>query len=172
MRWRPALLALLLLGLAGPARAWEDSSLGLRLPDPKGWEVRTGSEKGALVRYYAPPGPGPRPSLGLSARELGEVEVLTRDQVHEAVRTLAAELPKFELLASRATEVQGLPAHRLSFRAELSGHAFQASQVLLVRGGRLLVFTLTTPTDRHQELLPVLDRTVKGMRFDGAPAGP
>lgn len=162
LRW---LLLLLFLVPVSPAGAWEDPSLGLKVPDPQGWEVRAGAEKGALVRFYAPPGPGPRASLGISARELGEVQELTRDQVHEAVRTLAAELEKFELVASRPTEVQGRPAHRLCYKAVLGGHAFQATQVLVVRGGRLFVFTLATPVDRHGTLLPVLDRTLKGMEL-------
>lgn len=155
-----ALLALLLL--AAPASAWEGS--GVKLPDPQGWEAREG-EAGALVRFYAPKGPGPRASLGLSARDLGEVEDLTRDHVQEAVRTLAAQVEGFHLLGSRAEQVQGRPGHRLTYKAKLGGHAFRVTQVMLVRSGRLYVLTLATPDDAHAKCAPVLDKALAGLEI-------
>src|SRR5690606_1557852 len=53
LRHAMRLLVLLIL-LAAPAWGYENPDVGLRVPDPAGWEVRTSSEKGALVRYYAP----------------------------------------------------------------------------------------------------------------------
>ena len=161
------LLLLALLVPALPAGAWESSDLGLRLPDPAGWEVRPEPAPGDGVWYLAPPGPGPRPSLSL--RTCPVQEDLSRELVHEAVRTLAAQFSGFKLLASRPDQVQGLPAHRLAYQAAAEGYRFQATQVLWVRGGRLYLLTLAAPQDRHGALLPVLDRVLAGLEFTGEP---
>lgn len=155
-------LVLALLLLAAPAWAWEGS--GVKVPDPPGWERREG-EAGALVRFYAPKGPGPRASLGVSARDLGEVEDLTREHVHDAVRTLAAEVEGFHLLGSRPEQVQGRPGHRLAYKAKLGGHAFRVTQVMLVRTGRLYVLTLATPEDAHAKCAPVLEKALAGLEI-------
>ncbi len=156
------MLALLLA--TAPAHAWEDPDLGLRFPDPPGWELQASSEPGAGVSFYAPPGPGPRPSLGLRTCEVAED--LNRELVQEVIRSLAAELQGFKLLGSRPVEVQGMASQRLGYRAVLSEHQFQVTQVLWVRAGRLYVLTLTCPVDRHDSLLPVLERTLGGLQFD------
>lgn len=153
---------LVLLALAGPAWGWEGA--GVKLPDPQGWERREG-EAGALVRYYAPPGPGPRASLGLSAQDLGEVEELSKDLVQEAVRTLAAEVEGFHLLGSRPEQVQGRPGHRLVYKGKVGGHQFRVTQVMLVRTGRLYVLTLATPDDAHAKCQPVLDKALAGLEI-------
>ena len=162
MRCRFLFLLVLLLA-AAPAHAWEDPDLGLRFPDPPGWELQASVEPGAGVSFYAPPGPGPRPSLGLRTCEVGED--LSRDLVQDVVRQLASEIPAFKLLGSRPDEVRGLAAWRLGYRAGLSGHQFRATQVLWVRSGRLFVLTLTSPPDRHDSLLPVLERTLQQLDF-------
>lgn len=166
---RRLLLMLCLVFGALPAGAWENADLGVRVPDPPGWEVREDPNPRVLVRYHAPPGPGPRPSLWVHARET-QAE-LDRSLALEVVRALAARLEGFKLLGSRTTQVQGLPAHRLGYRAGLAGHEFQATQVFWVRDGRLYVVTLTGPLDRYSSLLPVLDRTLEEIEFfEPAPA--
>jgi len=160
---RPFVLMLCLVFWALPAGAWEDSDLGVRVPDPPGWEIREAPNPRVLVRFHGPPGPGPRPSLWVHARET-QTE-LDRSLALEVVRALAARLEGFKLLGSRTTQVQGLPAHRLGYRAGLAGHEFQATQVFWVRDGRLYVVTLTGPQDRYSSLLPVLDRTLEEMEF-------
>lgn len=160
-----AALWLAFLLLAAPAWAWEGE--GVKIPDPAGWERRVG-EPGALVRYYAPPGPGARASLGLSAQDLGEVEDLSRDVFQEAVRTLAAQVEGFQLVGSRAEQVHGNPGQRIVYRARMNGHRFRVAQVMLVRSGRLYVLTLATPEEAHAKFQPVLDKALKGLEITAA----
>lgn len=160
-------LLLLLLLLAVPAWGYENAAVGLTVPDPAGWEVRTSSEKGALVRYYAPAGPGPRGSIGVSAEEIGEVTELTSEQVKAALRRLAADLDGFELLGSRPVRVGGARAWRLGYRAKAHQHVFRATQVMLVRSGRLYVLTLTTSEEGHAAAVPVFDKLLAGLVITG-----
>lgn len=161
MRVRGRLLVLLVLLLAGPARAWEDPALGLRSPDPPGWEKRAPADPGGSLGLYGPPGPGPRPTLDLHAGE--SQEELTPGLVRGVVRQLAADLQGFRLLGSRPDRVLGVEAWRLGYRAGLGGHDFRTTQVLWVWRGRLCVLTLTSPPGRHDRLLPVLQDTLEQM---------
>ncbi len=163
MGMRRLALMLCLVLWALPAGAWEDAGRGVRVPDPPGWEIREAPNPRVLVRYFGPPGPGPRPSLWVHARAT-ETE-LDRSLPLEVVRALASSLEGFKLLGSRATAVQGYPAHRLGYRAGLAGHEFQATQVFWVRDGQLYVVTLTGPLDRFSSLAPVLERTLEEMEF-------
>jgi len=161
VRVRGRLLVLLVLLVAGPAGAWEDPSLGLRGPDPPGWEKRALADPTGSLGFYGPPGPGPRPTLELHARP-SEGE-LTPDFVREVVRRLAADLRGFRLLGTRRDRVLGVEAWRLGYRAGLDGHDFRTTQVLWVWRGRLCVLTLNSPPGRHDGLLPVLNRTLEQM---------
>ncbi|HXE71822.1 MAG TPA: DcrB-related protein [Candidatus Nitrosotenuis sp.] len=159
---------LLLILMALPLPLWGApavvEALGFRWTPPPGWQVKTG-EVGAFVRLYAPAGQGPRANIGVKAEEVGDGARLTAEALDEIVTTLAETLDGFHLVARAEARVGGLPARRLSYTARAAGRTFRATQTMVVRGGRLLAFTLVTTPEEHRSYLPVYERLLSRIQW-------
>lgn len=159
---------------SGPGGAFEAPDLGLSLPDPPGWEIRPGPPEGAVVRWCAPPAPGPRATLDLRFHELATGERLSPALVGSLLGALRAGLDSFQLLGSRPAPAGAPWDHRVGYRASLGGRRFQVTQGLVVREGRLWVLSLTSSPEAHPARLPVFEELLGhlGRRASHPPAPP
>lgn len=155
------LFGLLLPGL--PVLAYEGDD-GIRFRDPGKWEKKLGVE-GSQVLYYAPKAPGPRATLGYTTSELGEVESLQREEVLAVTRRLAREVEEYKMVGSKAVKYGGIEGHLVSYRGKKKKTQLQSTQVFLVYGGKLHLFTLVSSPSQHAKFRKTLDGVLSSLEF-------
>ncbi len=154
---------LLLLLLTHAAFGYFEPIVGLTFTEPKGWKTaRSEGEQRWEIASTDPAGWG---QIALRTTELGETESLSREQILEITRKLAANLQGFALLGTKPVQLGGLPAHLLSYTATSGRIRLQTTQVFAVRAGRLVLLSLTSPPSNHKERRKVFDRVLDSVKW-------
>ncbi len=166
-----------------PVRAWQDEELGIAFQSPPGWKPLHSNGTGGKVKLVPGDGGGNNlqtkvrflapfvaplgTNIGFEVTDLGEVSQLDKRQILQVTRSLAVRLKSnsYRMLGLKSTKIAGVPAYKLSYRAVVKGQPVIVAQAFLVKGGMLLLFTLTTTPGNFAQAKTTFDQLLRSVHW-------
>ena len=141
---------------AGTYARFRDPS-GVSLEHPRSWTVEPSSSDAPLHLLLDPPSGVPfRRNVNILAQTSARPVTLS-EYTELSVRQIR-ELPGSTITDSRPTTLAGLPAHRVTYRADFGSGEQQVLSVWTMRNNRIWLVTYSADPARYSSALPEVER--------------